>query len=103
MRLSTLILATSVLAFVALPGLATAHNTHTPCGASNTILPTLVLTHVDVWGKGTPCTGVVVSSPAVECTTGIHQHAGGVHVLALNGHGCQTGVIVENPTLPVLP
>lgn len=105
MRLTRILLAASVLALVALPGFAAAHNSHSPCPASQTLLPTLAIAHVDVWWKSNPCLGVVVSSDNVECAGGVHQHAAGLHVLVLNGHGCQTGAILEKPTIEggVLP
>ena len=92
MRIAPLTLA--FLAFVStLPAFAAANLSHDGCGTSDQRV--LVL---DVWT--TQCTGVVFSQPPCLGMTH-HEDVPApptnftVHVLALSGWGCQTGVLVE--------
>lgn len=81
-----LLLALLVVSF--LSGLAAAHD-HAGCGPATSHRGNL-----HVWGGGA-CIGATATTPAAECIVLGHVDVPGLHVLVLNGSGCETGVIFD--------
>lgn len=76
---------------------AAAHYGHDDCTTSRTVVPG-TLVHADHYtGR---CQGATASLPFVLCSEHETHLLTGVHVLLLEGDGCQTGVLVETPILP---
>lgn len=90
------ILVAPLALLIAFAATASAHFTHDPCTSSRSVVGG-GLVHVDSYSGF--CRGATVSLPFVVCSDHEEHVVSGVHVLVLEGDGCQTGVLVELPIL----
>ena len=99
MRTPVVLLA--LLATAAAP-LVPAHATHDDCGSGATVLGGGSV-HVDAWAGR--CVGVMAINNVMVCPDGGDGHLGPLHVAALGGDACLTGVLVQRDAAPapVLP
>lgn len=83
------------LALLAASAPVLAHESHGSCPRSTTLVGTVV--HVDLYVND--CVGATVTVPHAACPLDDMHPLPGVHAPLLHGNNCETGVLVEAPTL----